>query len=129
LAYAKLLEFPIDVTLSVSALMREFGAGGLEYALTGTAGDKKTDITLDVSNGSKSMVKYQLKNAVLDNQSFSQGLDDNETVDLTFSAQIGGASTTDQGLFFFTDIGLSAPAFGSFPDGVPAAAQPITPQG
>jgi len=136
LAYAKLLEFPIDVTLSVSALMREFGAGGLEYALTGTAGDKKTDITLDVSNGSKSMVKYKLKNAVLDNQSFSQGLDDNETVDLTFSAQIGGASTTDQGLFFFTDIGISIPEieedeFGSVPSiagGPPAAAQPITPQ-
>ena len=75
------------------------------------------------------MVKYQLKNAVLDNQSFSQGLDDNETVDLTFSAQIGGASTTDQGLFFFPDTGLSVPAFGSLPSGVPAAAQPITPQG
>ena len=129
LAYAKLLEFPIDVTLSVSALMREFGAGALEYALTGTAGDLKTNITLDVSNGAKSMVKYDLKNAVLDNQSFSQGLDDNETVDLTFSAQIGGASTTDQGLFFFTDTGLSAPAFPSLPNGVPAVAQPITPQG
>ena len=44
-------------------------------------------------------MKFTLKGAVLDSQSFSQGLDDNETVDLTFSAQIGGASTSNQGLF------------------------------
>jgi len=42
----------------------------------------------------------QLKNAVLDSQNFSLGLDDNETVDLTFSAQIGGISTTTEGIFW-----------------------------
>jgi hypothetical protein len=101
LAYAKLLEFPIDVTMSISSLTRDFASGALEYALTGTAENNKTDITLDIKDGSEDKLKYILKGAVLDNQSFSQGLDDNETVDLTFSAQIGGASTTDQGLFFF----------------------------
>ena len=44
--------------------------------------------------------KFVLKNAQLDSQAFSQGLDDNETVDLTFSAQIGGPNTTNQGLFY-----------------------------
>lgn len=99
-AYAKLLEFPIDVTMNVSSLTRNFASGALEYALTGTAENNKTNITLDVKDGPTSQVQYILSGAVLDNQSFSQGLDDNETVDLTFSAQIGGASTTDQGLFF-----------------------------
>ena len=101
LAYAKLLEFPIDVTMSISSLTRDFASGALEYALTGTAENNKTDITLDVKEEGADKLKYVLKGAVLDNQSFSQGLDDNETVDLTFSAQIGGAATTDQGLFFF----------------------------
>jgi hypothetical protein len=109
LAYAKLLEFPIDVTMNVSSLTRDFASGALEYALTGTAEDNKTNITLDVKNGPTSQVKYILSGAVLDNQSFSQGLDDNETVDLTFSAQIGGASTTDQGLFFLPET--TAPSF------------------
>lgn len=109
LAYAKLLEFPIDVTLNVSSLTRDFASGALEYALTGTAENNKTDITLDIKEASSDKLKYILKGAVLDNQSFSQGLDDNETVDLTFSAQIGGASTTDQGLFFFPQA--NAPAF------------------
>ena len=109
LAYAKLLEFPIDVTMSISSLTRDFASGALEYALTGTAENNKTDITLDIKEEGADKLKYVLKGAVLDNQSFSQGLDDNETVDLTFSAQIGGASTTDQGLFFFPQA--TAPAF------------------
>jgi len=109
LAYAKLLEFPIDVTMNVSSLTRNFASGALEYALTGTAENNKTDITLDIKEEGNPKLKYLLKGAVLDNQSFSQGLDDNETVDLTFSAQIGGASTTDQGLFFFPEA--DAPDF------------------
>jgi len=125
LAYAKVLEFPIDVTLSVSALVREFGAGALEYALTGTAGNIETDVTLNVTNGSETRMKYQMKKAVLDNQSFSQGLDDNETVDLTFSAQIGGATTDDQGLFFFNKDGVVAPTFTPV-SGVAHADQPIS---
>lgn len=125
LAYAKLLEFPIDVTLSVSALVREFGAGALEYALTGTAGNIETDVTLNVTNGSSTRMKYELKKAVLDNQSFSQGLDDNETVDLTFSAQIGGATTNDQGLFLFNKDSITAPPF-NVVSGDAHADQPIS---
>lgn len=125
LAYAKVLEFPIDVTLSVSALVREFGAGALEYALTGTAGNIETDVTLNVTNGSDPRMKYELKKAVLDNQSFSQGLDDNETVDLTFSAQIGGATTDDQGLFMFNKDSVVAPSF-TVVSGAAHADQPIS---
>lgn len=99
LAYAKPLQFPIDVTMNMSALVTEFAEGALEYALTGTAGDRTTDISVAMNAGGAEQMKFTLKGAVLDSQSFSQGLDDNETVDLTFSAQIGGASTSNQGLF------------------------------
>jgi len=112
LAYAKLLEFPIDVTMNISSLTRDFASGALEYALTGAAENNKTDIALDISEpGNGSQLRYVLKGAVLDNQSFSQGLDDNETVDLTFSAQIGGADTVSQGLFFFPQESRVVPAF------------------
>lgn len=103
LAYAKLLEFPIDVTMNISSLTRDFASGALEYALTGTAENNKTSIRLNIKDDGVDQLQYILSGAVLDSQSFSQGLDDNETVDLTFSAQIGGASTTDQGLFFFPE--------------------------
>ena len=106
LAYAKLLEFPIDVTMNISSLTRDFASGALEYALTGTAENNKTSITLNIKDDGVDQLQQILSGAVLDNQSFSQGLDDNETVDLTFSAQIGGASTTDQGLFFFPEANV-----------------------
>jgi len=107
IAYAKPLQFPIDVTLSLSALVTEFGAGALEKALTGTAGDRTTTIRVNLKSDTTTEMEFVLVGAVLDSQSFSQGLDDNETVELTFSAQIGGASTSDQGLFM-TNLNTSA---------------------
>ena len=100
-AVAKPLEFPIDVTVMINAIVKNFKTGALEYVLTGTAGDNNVDITVNIKNDALIDVnKFQLKNAVLDTQSFTQGLDDNETVDLTFSAQIGGANTTTDGIFW-----------------------------
>jgi hypothetical protein len=98
---AKPLEFPIDVTMSFSSLLKNFDAGSLDLILTGTAGDETTDITLTINNEENvAQNVYKLVGAQLDNQSFSQGLDDNETVDLTFSAQIGAPNTTNQGIFY-----------------------------
>ena len=100
-AVAKPLEFPIDVTMSFSSLLKNFDDGALDLVLTGTAGDQKTDITLKIKDKAGiDQNTFVLKDAVLDSQAFSQGLDDNETVDLTFSAQIGGPDTTGQGLFY-----------------------------
>ena len=98
---AKPLEFPIDVTMSFSSLLKNFDDGALDLILTGTAGDETTDVTLQINDESGNLQnKYILKGAQLDSQSFSQGLDDNETVDLTFSAQIGAPNTTNQGIFY-----------------------------
>ena len=36
----------------------------------------------------------------MDSQGFSMGLDDNETIELTFSSQIGGTNQTGQGFFY-----------------------------
>lgn len=104
-AYAKPVQFPIDVTVNISSLVNEYTTGALEFALTGSAGNKKTNINIEVKDGNLVRNKFVLTGALLDSQSYSQGLDDNETVDLTFSAQIGGASTTDQGLMFTAATG------------------------
>lgn len=97
----KYLEFPINVTVSINALVSDFKEGSLEYVLTGTAGEDKTDITIRVDDKLNVPVHYfRLKNAVLDNQGFNTSLDDNETVDLTFSAQIAGAATDTEGVFW-----------------------------
>ena len=112
LPFAKPIEFPINVTCTVNGLVNEFGSGSLQAILTGCAGESNNDITITVKdrcqNGDK--LKYVFKNAVLDSQNFSIGLDDNETVDLTFSAQIAGANTTSAGVFmsgYFTGVGVT----------------------
>ena len=104
-AYAKPVQFPIDVTVNISSLVNEYTTGALEFALTGSAGNKQTNINIEVKDGNLVRNKFVLTGALLDSQSYSQGLDDNETVDLTFSAQIGGASTTNQGLMFTAATG------------------------
>lgn len=105
-AYAKPLEFPINVTLNMSAVLKNFSAGALENVLTGTAGNKTTDIQIQIKKDNGVVAQhYDFKDCYLDNQSFSQGLDDNETVDLTFSTQIGGASNTDEGVFWSGQAG------------------------
>ena len=122
-AVAKPLEFPIDVTVSINAIVKNFKEGALEYVLTGTAGNNTTNIAINVKNDALVDVhNFRLKNAVLDSQAFSQGLDDNETVDLTFSAQIGGANTTTDGLFW---SGSATYATAAPTSGDAVAAQPI----
>ena len=100
-AVAKPLDFPINVTMSVSALLKNISAGQIDKILTGNAGNETTNITLKVKgeDGSEKH-RYILQKATLDNQSFSVGLDDNETIDLTFSTQIGGDNQVDQGFFY-----------------------------
>lgn len=101
LPYAKPLEFPINATMSVNAIVDEYNSGSLQTILTGCAGLVGTDIALVVKNrcDQDNELIFLMKNAQLDNQNFSLDLEGNETVDLTFSAQIGGRDTTDAGVF------------------------------
>jgi len=111
LPYAKPLEFPINVTCSINGIVDDFKEGTLQTVLTGCTASAGVDIAIQVTDrcgGTANKVHYLLKNAVLDSQNFSIGLDDNETVDLTFSAQIAGANTTSAGLF------MSGSSTGSF---------------
>ena len=118
-AVARPLAFPIDVTMSVSALLKEFNDGALDLILTGTADENNTNITVNITDqNSADVQRWVLKNAVLDSQSFSLGLDDNESVDLTFSAQIGGAKSTTDGLFMSGLFAKSKPSAYSVIDNI-----------
>lgn len=113
LPYSRPLTFPIDVTMSVNAIAGGQEEGAIAHLLTGCAGQEKRDITVkvfDPCDPSKLRIAYLLKNAILDNMSPGQDLDGDETVDLTFSAQIGGARTSTEGLFF---TGSYDPTLGS----------------
>ena len=56
-------------------------------------------------------MKFIVKNARLDSETFTNAIGDNESVDMTFTAQIGGANDTSNGLF----IEGSYPRFRTLP--------------
>ena len=102
LPYARVLTFPIETTVAISAITANQKEGSIASLLTGCAGQEQRDIRItlkDRCDNSTSRLVYILKGAVLDSQNFSQDLDGNETVDLQFSAQIGGANTQTAGIF------------------------------
>ena len=102
LPYSRPLTFPIDVTLSVSAVAGGYQAGQLATLLTGCGGQEKRDITVklfDRCDSTKVRMAFVLKNAVMDTPSSSQDLDGNETTEMQFSAQIAGATTVTDGVF------------------------------
>jgi hypothetical protein len=102
LPYARALTFPIETTVAISAITANQRQGSVAALLTGCAGQEKRDIKItlrDRCDNTTSRLVYILKDAILDSQNFSQDLDGNETVDLQFSAQIGGANTQTAGIF------------------------------
>jgi hypothetical protein len=106
LPYSRPLTFPIDVTLSVNALTADMTEGQTAGLLTGCAGQVERLITVklyDRCDPSILRLGYALKAAVLDNISFSTDLDGAETVDMSFSAQIAGASNIEAGFFMTGD--------------------------
>lgn len=100
-AYSKEIEFPTSASLDVSAILGELNGTNdamLEDYLN-NAGDVETSPVVSCSgNGSTSGIKYTLLGAKLDSQGFSSSIGDNKTVDLSYSAQIGGPEDTTHGI-------------------------------
>jgi len=97
-AYARTVDFPVNVTVSVNAICNDITAKNLATLLQETGG-KDIVITLKGEDGTSSKMKYHLKGCRLDSESFSSSIGSNKSVDLTFSTQIGGTNDTDNGLF------------------------------
>ena len=96
-AYARTVDFPVNATLSVSAILNEVEARNLAD-IVNTAGTQDVTLTLNNTAGSAQMT-YTLKGCKIDSESFSSSIGSNKTVDLTFSTQIGGVNDTDNGVF------------------------------
>ena len=95
-AYARTVDFPITTTLSVSAIMNEESAINLAEKLEEP--ERDVTITLKQPDGSTGCI-WELKQALVDSESFSSSIGSNKTVDLTFSAQIGGPEDITAGIF------------------------------
>ena len=97
--FSRELDFPISVSMSVTANLTEMSPGALRELLCNEA--RKRNITVNMRNrcnGGKSL-QYTMKGAILDSQNMSATIGDNKSVELSFSTQIGGPTDDENGIF------------------------------
>ena len=94
--FARVVDVPINMDVTISAIVSELKDQNLFDALT--SGTQNLSITLKDSSSTNKIV-YEIRGALLSSETYSENLGDNQTVDLTYSVQIGGANDTTAGLF------------------------------
>jgi hypothetical protein len=101
--YARVIDLPLNVDVSLSVVVSELKANNIFHALCNV---QHHDFTLtlygcDPATGGRSSdkkIQIQCKNARLEGESFSNTIGDNQTADLTFSCQIGGSNDKTSGV-------------------------------
>ena len=100
--YARLIDLPLNLDISVSAIVSEIRAKNLFERLD-KANKNNFKLTLRRSGetgepGPDALI-VEVKGARLEGESYSNAIGDNQTVDITFSTQVGGANDTSNGIF------------------------------
>jgi hypothetical protein len=89
-AFAKVIRFPVNATMSVTADIGDFQTGSLvEIVNNNTSFNPK--VTLKSPGSTTNVIaEFQLKGAKMDNQDFSSSIGANKSVTMTFTTQIAG---------------------------------------
>jgi hypothetical protein len=97
-AFSKEITFPIVVSMRVDGAVGDYVTGNLADIISL---NKNYDCVLSIKNptGTMTQMMYILKNATLDNQTFSSSIGPSKTVSMTFNAQVGGPAQTTKGFF------------------------------
>jgi len=96
-AYARSVDFPVQASLSVNAIVNEVTSRNLADVINDES-SKTVTLTLKNENGVTAM-KYTMKGAQLVSESFSSSIGSNKSVDLTFTTSVGGPDDVTNGVF------------------------------
>jgi hypothetical protein len=99
--YARVVDLPVDISCTVSAIVSELQKKNLFSEL---CSKQVHNFTLRLADSTcttagKTKLTFTVKNARLDSETFTNAIGDNESVDMSFTAQIGGANDQSNGLF------------------------------
>lgn len=102
--YNRVVNVPLNMDITINALVNELAPNkDLFNVLCGTQPTKEFTITLnqcaDVGQNPTPKISYNFRGAILTSENHTQDIGGNETVDLTYSIQIGGANDSTNGLF------------------------------
>ena len=98
--FARVVDFPVNATLTVNAIVNTMEAQNLANMISGCGGEtqREVSITMKECAGTTGMI-VTMKGCTIDSESFSSSIGSNKSVDLTFSTQIGGTKDTTKGVF------------------------------
>jgi hypothetical protein len=106
--FARTVDFPVNATMNVSAIVNEITAANLADIV-----DNQNGVTIQVTFKDRDQTtaksSFKLLNAKLDSESFSSSIGSNKTVDLTFSTQIGGPEDTTNNILYSGAYAGTAP--------------------
>ena len=97
--FARAIDVPINMEVTINGIVSELESVNLFDKLTSSTPRNFTVTLKDSSSVNK--ITYGISGAIFQGESYSQSIGDNQTVDLTYSVQIGGANDTANGLFIY----------------------------
>ena len=99
-AFAREIDFPVTVNLSVDAQVTDITSGSLATIVNDDGSyNFNPVIKINQPGTNDAVAKFELKRAKLDSQEFSSDIGSNKSVTLNFSSQIGGPEDKVNGLF------------------------------
>jgi len=96
--YAKVIDFPVDVNVNVSATVADLKAVGNLASIITSDASKTITVAFKNAAGAEKMV-YQIRGCKLVSENYSSSIGDNKKVDLVFTSQIGGPQDLANGVF------------------------------
>jgi hypothetical protein len=100
-SFARVVDFPITPTLSVSAIVSETQTRALTDIINTDDFISSIELQFRDSDASDTTrAAYKMTKLKLDSEAFSSSIGPNKTVDLTFSLSIGGPDDTENNVFF-----------------------------
>ena len=103
--FAREVDFPVSVSMSVSAIMNETVAYNLVDKLDAAA--NSATVTLKGQTGDNKVI-WTLSGAKIDSESISSSIGSNKTVDITLSTQVGGPKDKTNGIYMSGANGTAA---------------------
>ena len=95
--FARAINVPINMDVTINGIVSELESLNLFDKLNSPTAQTLVISLKDSSQAQK--IVYTIKGAIFQGESYSENLGDNQTVDLTYTVQCGGANDTENGLF------------------------------
>ena len=109
--YSRVVDYPVNISVSVNAIMADLKEGNIADLLWNT---EEHDLVFTMrepnqyGTGAVAM-QYIVKGALLEGEAFSSSIGDNKSVDVTFTAQVGGPEDKARGLYILGSRNAQAP--------------------